>query len=433
MRLIPSVIRNRIEKLYQTRHENADPYMDVIIARPKTALQDEGFLERQLITTGTDISRTSIAVRRTNIFKDPDYVYIAYIDNGVGYIARAKTNITIKEIEWVALDTITESNPLTDIDICFDGRTFITLRNFTQFQTEDDPWIFWVEGGKLWGAKLGEVPLTELVSANVEAISAVRGVYSELADQDQGLILFFIQAGNILYKQYINGEWGDAIVVPAGVLPEGKTWIDLSAFRTWDYRVGFQAKASDGTVVEVFTFNVGIARRNLERIEIRQVKADAELISLEFKQGYEEENIEITEVTGTGALLYSNPPVPIRVENIPMDDPYIYGEEDWGRLLEVEFDIEVFDLTSNANNFKIIDGNYVEYTAQDIYYSVDNKTIILEFVNFNQAEGTDCILEYTQGTISQAIGVLLENFSFEFTPINLDPGEPPAVLEVYNE
>jgi hypothetical protein len=57
----------------------------------------------------------------------------------------------------------------------------------------------------------------------------------------------------------------------------------------------------------------------------------------------------------------------------------------------------------------------------------------LEFVNFNQAQGTECELQYTQGTIAQAIGVLLEDFTFTFTPINLDPGEPPVVLEVYNE
>jgi hypothetical protein len=102
-------------------------------------------------------------------------------------------------------------------------------------------------------------------------------------------------------------------------------------------------------------------------------------------------------------------------------------------LLKVTFDIDVFSLESNANQFVIVDGNDVEYTAQDIYYGDTNNEIILEFINFNQAEGTECELQYTQGTIAQAIGVLLENFTFTFTPINLDPGTPPVVLEVYNE
>jgi hypothetical protein len=441
LRLIPSILKNRIEKAYQTKFENAEPSMEVIIARPKTPLIENRFLERTLVDIGTNVGKVSISARRMNIYDEADVVYIAYVDNGIGYIVKSnKLGISLKNIDWEIVEEIIPTDDIyayiqtdiTSISVCFDGKTVTTPKDFVQFCTEEFPWYFWIEDGNLYGQKLNS-PETFVTLAlnNAEAVSAVRGNYSDVAGQDQGLIVFFILNGDIYYRQYIEGVWENAELVPSGALPVGKEWIDIASFRTWDYRIGIQIKAETGEIYEVFTFNVGIARRNLERVEVQQVTGSGGLIEIEYTNNQYEENIEIASVYGAGAF----PPLPIAAENLPIDDPYLYGIEDWGKLLKVTFDQDIFDAEGNANQFKITDGNNVEYTAQDIYYGEVNNVIYLEFINFNQAVDTDCMLEYAElgGTIKSVAMGLMQDWSFEFTPINLDPGEPPAVEVIYNE
>jgi hypothetical protein len=110
----------------------------------------------------------------------------------------------------------------------------------------------------------------------------------------------------------------------------------------------------------------------------------------------------------------------------------ILAMSNWGRLVEVQFDYPITGIEGQAGQFKIIDGNNVQYAGQSIeYVGVDNKRIRIRYTDFNAAYGSQCILRYTPGTI-QGPATALATFDFTFTPINLVPPAPAAPLSVSN-
>lgn len=277
-----------------------------------------------------------------------------------------------------------------------------------------------------------------LAEANCTDVSAVRAMRSEVGGFDFGLIAFFLLSGTIYYRQLIDGEWTDAEVVTFG---PSVTWTEISAFRTWDYRVGVQGKATNGDIYELFTQFMGIGKQNVEHLEITDISAQGTLIPVDYhdaKSG--DEHIEISNITA-GALyggLYSvATPAIVSAHNIPTET--VVEEEvveDWGKALVIKFNVHLVaaDVTANSNNFTIKDSNNVPFSATSATLDADGKTITLTFADFNATAG-ECQIVYTPGTAYSMASVAIPSTSFNFTPINLNaPDEPaPEVEEIWNE
>ena len=420
MRYIDATLKARIEKAQQTLYENANPSMSIWISRHSIPLENDMFLETCKIADATNPSNVSIAARRLTLGRQADRIYAAYVEGTTGKIYYAEHVTDVDDFSWNAVGTISGAS---DIALCFDVNMVKTAKGKVEIITDNEPWVFWIESGALKGKLLSAETSETIVNSGVTAISAVRGTKADLAEFDQGLLVFHIIDGSIYYKALINEVWQDAVAVSAG---PSVTWVDVAAGRTWDYRVVLQCKDSAGNIYELFTRSEIAGLANVERIDITDIEAESEMIPVDYIDTAEDEHIELSEIAAMGEILYALTPLPMHVENI--ND----GAGDWGKYITVEFDYPITGIADQAAQFVITDGNSMSYTAQAIeYVGIDNKTIKLTYLDFNGAYGTDCTLVYTPGTISGP-AVILEAFSFEFTPTNLVPSAPATPESIVN-
>ena len=425
MRNLPNDLRSKITQAVQANSTNAAPTADVWISRPTTTLRYSNFVERQLIVTLPEMKKASIAACHNTFGRDSIRIYAAYIADGVGHVIYANASEVMNRHIWVDSGYLENA---TVIAIAFDGSMPKSTHGSIEFITETDPWVFWVNGGALYARKLNDTgePI-ELATENVTAISAVRAMWSEVGNFDFGLILFFIVSGSIYYRQYINGTWTDAAPINFG---PAVAWKEITASRTWDYRVALQGLTSEGILYEMFTQFEGIGKQNTEHINIPSIMSQGNLIDITYiNAASENENISISDLSATASIIYGLTSLPVSVANA--DD----GTGNWGFQIEVNFDHYITGVEGNAPQFVLTDGNNVTYTATDISLSQDGLVATLILPDFNLAwYGQNCVLSYTPGSI-QCAAAPLAAFSYEFNPTNLvAPSiDPPVPSLLWNE
>lgn len=423
MRYLPASLREKLLLAVQAESTKAAPSVDLWISRPTVPLTGPDFLDRQLIGEYTAISSISIAECHPIANKKPTTTYIAFIDSGAAKIMYSTNTEEMAEHLWIETAF---SAAAVDIAIAFDGTMPKDTRGRVEFVTELMPWVFWINaGGVLYGQKLGNASTTVLALQNATSVSAVRAMWSEVGGFDFGLVVFFILAGDIYYRQLIDGVWSDAEPVQFG--PD-LTYVKIAASRTWDYRIALQAQASDGTLYELFTQFAGIGKQNVEHLEVTDVGAEAEIIKVAYHDMKEDENVEISDVSAVGTRIYGLSSVPVTVTNL--DD----GLGNWGLYVQIVFDYPVTGVETNYSAFLLTDSNNIVYSSSTAAVSANGKAVTLSFTDFNLAEGTVCTLTYMPGSVYSPV-VPLAPFSFVFTPINLVAPQidPPAPEVLWNE
>ena len=419
MKSIPSNILERLNNHIQTRSNTSDPATRMWISRPSTVLANDQFLERQDIATG-DITDVSVTVCHPQEMRSNTLICVGYISGGTAKVVAAVHKTDINFHEW--LDSGFEE-PATAIAVAYDGSMPKANNGDVEFVTEQIPWVFWVNDSVLYGRKLysNDDPVI-LAETNCTDVSAVRAMHSSVGGFDFGLVIFFILGGQLFYRQLINGEWTDAEAVSFG--PSGVTWKEVAAFRTWDYRIGIQAKSTDGYIYELFTQYMGVGKQNVEHIE---VDADAMLAMkkiAEHDTNNAEHAVKVARAESGAPYdgLYSTlPPKIIGAHNI--DD----GAGDWGKILVVIFDVHLRpdEIERNSSAFALIDENGAAVSpASSTLQTDDAKTVTLTFEDFNAAFGT-CKISYTPGDAITLADTLMEFTEFEFVPANLNPPEIP--------
>ena len=313
------------------------------------------------------------------------------------------------------------SEPAEDVAIAFDAATKNDTRGRSEFVTDQQPWMFWVNGGALYGQILGSDETLTLAERNCTKCTAIRAAGSALGGFDYGLCLFFLLNGAIYVRQYMDGEWMDAEPVNFG--PD-VVWTDIAASRSWDYRVILQAMASDGTVYELFTQYMGVGQRSVEHIELKAA-AQGSLGEIQYHDKTYAEHLELA-AAASGKLTYGLSSMPVSAANADN------GEGDFGFVVTVVMDYPVTNVAGNAAAFILRDESGVSFTVSEVSVSEDGKTITLATVDFNSARG-DVTVEYTPGTI-QSPAVPMEAWQFAFTPEGLvaPTAEPPVPVEAWN-
>lgn len=426
MRSVPSDIASKLSLKKQTRANKADPSASIWIGRPTTALTTDVFLERQEVLAAP-ITDVAIAVSHPRVGSADTDIYAAYITNGKAKVMTSILRTKIENHFWVNTGFEVDAEALA---IAFDGQMPKSDHGTIEFVTDAKPWIFWVHNQVLYGRKLdGDTPIV-LAETNCLDVAAVRAMWSEVGGFDFGLICFFILGGGIYYRQLIDGVWTDAEAVTFG--PTGVSWTEVVAFRTWDYRVGLQAKTTDGEVYELFTQFMGIGKHMTERIDMRRVDAVGTRMHVGYKNTKTTESI-LLDVQASGARQWPLPVYAVAASNI--ND----GADNWGVKVVLILDNPCNPGTvesGNENCFNLKDSVNAIFYSSSVTCSADGLELTITFADFNGARG-DCTIAYTPGSIKSplvnpSIDMLYWTFSFE--PINLVPLDidPPEVVEVYN-
>ena len=405
MRIVPSHIEERLKKSALTRANTSDPSTRMWISRPSTVLANDQFLERQAVATAS-VTDVSIAVCHPRAMRSNTQICIGYISGGTAKVVTAKHKTNMDAHEW---NDSGFEEAATAISVAYDGTMPKANNGDIEFVTEQTPWVFWVNNSILYGQKLysDEAPIV-LAETNCTDVSAVRAMHSTVGGFDFGLVIFFILNGQLFYRQLIDGEWADAESVSFG--PSGVTWKEVAAFRTWDYRIGIQAKSTTGDIYELFTQFMGIGKQNVEHIQV-DVDPKANYVAIGYTDAKTDEHID-AEVSISGARTYGLSSVPVSIRNV--ED----GSGNYGTTILVELDHPVTKVDGNSANFFLEDGNNTSYICYDCQVSADGKTLILTFMDFNLAEGTTLTIDYVPGTIMSP-AVAMDAFTFTFVPENL--------------
>ena len=427
MRDVPSYISERLKKNIQTRANNSDPAARIWVCRPSTVLANDEFLERQTVLNSS-VSDVSIAVCHPRIRRSNTDIYMAYISGGKARIVTSKHQTKMERHLWS--DTGFNEDA-TAISIAFDGTMPKAYGSEIEFVTEQTPWVFWVNDGKLFARKLGGETIT-LAEANCQDVSAIRAAWSQASAFEFGLVAFFILGGSLYYRQLINGEWTDGELVSFG--PSGVTWAAVSAFRTWDFRVGVQLKSTNGDIYELFTRFMGIGTRNSEHIEISNTaKTSSVITKIERFERSVTEHVDISNSdtsTVYQGLFTLGTPTLLSVCNV--DD----GTGDWGKQVVLTFDKELNNETVQASigSFYFVDSNGVWYYPSSITMDRTGRRATLTFVDINNASG-ECTAYYEPGTVVTMTEEVLSAQEYKFTPINLvpNPDALPKVVEILAE
>lgn len=432
MRTISSSLAAKFKQPVQADSTKSAPALDLWISRPVVPLVNDYFLEQQEMGDGGEVTALDIAVCHPRHRRQSTRIYIATVENGRARVESSPFRQAMETHLWVDSGF---DEPAEDVAIAFDAATKNDTRGRSEFVTEEQPWVFWVNEGALYGRELDSDITLTLAETNCTKCTAIRAAGSALGGFDYGLCLFFLLNGSIYIRQYMDGEWMDAEPVNFG--PD-VVWTDIAASRSWDYRIVLQAMASDGTVYELFTQYMGIGQRGTEHIEVKNVDVDGHLTEIRNVGTAHNEHIEVA-VIDAGALyggLYSTgQPVMLRAANIPTTvEENGEQKENYGLRITVRFAAHMdFSVTENLSAFVMRDSNGTAFAvvAAETENGLD---WVFTLADFNNAMG-DCTLSYTPGTLVTMAGTVAESLSVTFTPENLTPSavEAPKILEVYND
>lgn len=414
MRVIPHDISDRVARTMQTAANNANPSADIWISRPNTALVSDAFLERQTIFD-TPVTDASIAVCHPRFKADNTMIFIGYVSDGKARVISALTKSKMDEHTWLNHDFEEDAD---SVSIAFDGVMKMGVDDKIEFVTETSPWIFWTSEGVLYTQKLDSGNEPEVLAvANCTDVSAVCASDSAASSFNFGLIVFFVLAGTLYYRQLIDGVWMDG--VPVSYAPTNI--VEIAAFRTWDHRVGVQMKTEDGKIHEIYTQYMGIGKRSTEHIDISTVRATGRFVPVLYHDTVNEENISISEITAFGKSTWGLSSVPVKVENL--DD----GTGNYGFYVKIHLDHPVTNVDGTYTRFKMADSVGIKYICNDAYADDDGMSMVLQFMNFNLSEGNDLTVTYTAESphiLSPAAN--FNSFEYTFTPIGLKRPDIPV-------
>lgn len=238
-----------IERFYnniQTETANNDPRPEIYITRNKTAITSQRYWEKILITS-TVGTRSSIAVRRPYGNLLGDMIFTAQVEDGTAYIKYAEPKSNLANMVFNNLTTIAN---VSELSIMFDGyMKQLSDGTVEAYTTGDLPCVFFVDtSGSLKMRNLDDDSGDITISDDVVNVASVRGLYSDAADLNDGIWVFYTNtAGELWEAQILNYEVNELTQITK--LPTGvTTWIDCWAGLSFDYRIILQLKGDDGKV-----------------------------------------------------------------------------------------------------------------------------------------------------------------------------------------
>lgn len=196
---------------------------------------DGGYLAERLLNPGMDVS--DISLMQLSSDREPSEIWAIGVDNNRVIVKKRTYDLGKVNATWDAVYVLGEG---TTGAIEFDG-SWVRREGFVAhtLETYPLPAIAYVDrSGVLWLYQHGMTIDPIEIASNVTCVSMVRGYKSnEFVDKDQGLVLCWVQDGNVFYKQhaYFNGsyQW-----YPTEQLTDTGDVTFVQVHRLNDYRIG---------------------------------------------------------------------------------------------------------------------------------------------------------------------------------------------------
>ena len=418
MRNIDTTLADRLDSSLQTFANNANPAAQMRIQRRFIPLHDEQFIERSRIVHLAGLTDSDVAVCHPKFGKEDEEIWVAYIRNDILHIKWAKNTEILSRAEW---NDYSFSVSAIACSIAFDSIAKHNPQDIWEFVTDEVPWVFWVTPEGKLKAKLC-TPIGqyehELALANVTDVSAVRGPSGEWGNWNMGLTVFFVMAGGLYYRQYIDGEWCDAEVVNISGL-NNITISKIKAFNTWDHRVGVQILTSDNRLYELFSYTEGIGTRGTEHIQISDISTHIEFQSLEYLEGAEFEHIHMNDIEAGVDLIYGLSAIPLEVINTD------------GETIQVTFDYPNTAQNLVPSMFNLVDSNGNNYICHE--FDLDGTVLTLSFDDFDLAiEADNMTLTYTKPSSGGLMSPARQTDSFTETFVPTGLVHPPVATPTFS-
>ena len=254
MRDIPASLLAKIKQTYQTIHGNAEPRMDIFVGREGDYLSA---LEKFFVITiqdGQTLNRIDVATARPDPYYLPTELTIVYLVDDDAYVATTPMPVHPKSV-WTVQGYLGKA---IDVTLEFEGywvRRERAKENFEDPRTSrfsivtvGDPWLFVTRPDGSVEARQGFTgSWTTIVASGVTRIDALAGWKGlRVGHDDQGLVVAYLKSGAVWYRTRAEQEDGTIIwEVEREVTDLPSNCVNVSLFRTNDYRMGFIAETDD--------------------------------------------------------------------------------------------------------------------------------------------------------------------------------------------
>lgn len=435
MKAIHPNLLQKLESKLQTKWNDAQPKVSVQVSRAKTTVSDSTYWVVETIRTKAGIGDLSIAARRMRPFGNPDRLFNIYVDNGIVKVA-IREYPDYEEKKWQ--DQFNLGNG-SAVAIAFDGYWDL-YRNRWQMVTSEYPWLFWVDSGTLYAQYWDDESTKTTIATNVVKVKAIRGWRNiNMPLVDQGVICGYIKTdGKVYYRNYAQQIDGFSWESEKQITEFTGTSINLNMFITNDYRMGFIVEDDAHDIKTVITSRAWAGLAIIpDTIRVAPVLLDVDLIPIDYFNAYAIDTLSVAPTELLTTLLYADTDNEVTAINIPktMLDEFEEEYEDWGWIIEVEFDHPIPDLilsqvvATNVDNSTTIELESLNKISDTVYRL--NISDVIES-GINNVSG-DIKITVT-GSINPA-GYTYTTMENTFTPLNLVPDEAgiPEVEEIYNE
>ena len=306
MRSLPESLQSKLSQQMQTVHNDADPRMEVVVARARTTIVDYTYWTVETIREGSGLGDVSVAPRRFRAYGSPNRIYEIHVHNG-------EVKTAIREYPDRLKDGWQDQFSLgagSSVAIAFDGR-WERFRKLWRLITDEKPWLFWVDGNNvLWRQHWDDVSTKTQLDTGVARVRAIRAWKNvNLPDQDQGIVVGYIKTdGTVWYRNYCQQAdysytWENA----RQLVDFTGTAVSLNMFITNDYRMGFMIEDSLGQIHWLVTPRnwAGMAIV-ADTLMVAPATLEVDLIPIEYYEGFEYELLTVAPAELVTTLLYAD-------------------------------------------------------------------------------------------------------------------------------
>ena len=204
---IPNETLEKVNSKIQTRHEQSNPKLSLIISRKETMLEDETLIEKKRVARAAVGAMTDcgIAVCHPRHSVEDSSIWICYIKSGKLYVKCSKNAYDLSSSNWEQVNISDGEKSADKCDIAFE-----TSKVENEFITGKRPLIFYLQGNAvkylLYDTVTKKYKDYTLVDSGASAISAGRGA-------NGSLVLYYISSGTVYFKTYKDNEWSNAYTI----------------------------------------------------------------------------------------------------------------------------------------------------------------------------------------------------------------------------
>lgn len=199
---------------------------------------DGGYLAERLLDIGADVQ--DISIRQLSEDNGPDEIWIVGLEKEEALVRKRKYDLKAT----VGFEPVLSLGRAKAAAIEFDGNWVLRAdASHYTIETEEFPWLFWIDiNDTLWCKKGEDESTLRNLAEGVTSCFACRGYSSTTyLEQDQGLIIAYVRDGKACYRQYryVQSE-GRVIWDFENVFEDYADVTKVAVHRLNDYRVSFE-------------------------------------------------------------------------------------------------------------------------------------------------------------------------------------------------